>query len=347
MNELLTNAKDMKKAILQRIRTHLLHIENATKAEISESLGLSFPTVSKFLKLMEEDGEVFPAGVDRSSGGRRAMRYQYNPDYKLGLAIFLEKNATNYAVYNCLGQLKEQGTMASLLSADVTNAAKTIENLIKKHPKLGSIAVGVPGSVKNGEIIYIPNYEQFRTVDLKHDFEQQFAIPVIVENDMNAAVLGYTRKNNLSNKVTIVYLYLGQNGPGAGIVVNGEVIRGSSFFSGEIQFTPLYDHLNFGEALEKRDSGTSDRATADKQKTVDVISRMVATFAVMLNPNAIIFNADEIDRSMLLQIRTKSAEYVPEEHLPELIVSDWIQDYLYGLQSLGLNLIVSETTIPE
>ena len=40
---------------------------------------------------MKQDGEVTLAGLDDSSGGRRAKRYAYNPEYMLGLAIFLEK----------------------------------------------------------------------------------------------------------------------------------------------------------------------------------------------------------------------------------------------------------------
>ena len=40
---------------------------------------------------MKQDGEVTLVGLDDSSGGRRAKRYAYNPEYMLGVAIFLEK----------------------------------------------------------------------------------------------------------------------------------------------------------------------------------------------------------------------------------------------------------------
>ncbi|WP_028560610.1 ROK family transcriptional regulator [Paenibacillus pinihumi] len=338
MNELFTNSKDIQKAILQKLRLLLLELGSATKVELSQKLGISFPTVSKFLSRMEQEGEVVLSGIDDSSGGRRAMRYRYNPEYMLGLAIFLEKNETNYSVFNCLGVLKEQGKTGSLLMDDVSSVTRHIEIIMQKYPQIASIAIGVPGSVKNGEIIYIPNYKQFHSFDLKGHFEKQFSIPVVIENDMNAAVLGYNHVHSDEENPTLIYIYLGQNGPGAGIIVNGNLIRGSTFFSGEIQFIPLYNEQNFGQALEHRlESDTH------QEKTVDAISRMVTTFTALLNPHMVIFNSAEIDGPMLELIRKKSAVYITGEHLPKLVLSNWMQDYLSGLQSLALDLMVSRT----
>lgn len=332
MNDLITNAKDMKKVILQSIRSLLIELGSSTKVELSQKLGISFPTISKFLSQMVEDGEVVVAGIDDSSGGRRAKRYSYNPEYMLGLAMFLEKDETNYTVFNCLGELIDQGKTASLLTEDTSNVTKHIEEIIEKHPKISSIAIGVPASVKNGQIIYIPNYEQFQHFDLKAYFEERFSIPVVVENDMNAAVLGYSNNNKIEKNPSLVYLYLGQNGPGAGIIVNGDVVRGNTFFSGEIAFVPQYDNRNFGDSLKERTE-------------IDAISRMVVTFSAMLNPHTIIFSSDEVDESMLNQITNRSATYIPIEHLPELTLSNWMQDYLNGLQSLALDLMVSGRSI--
>ena len=45
---------------------------------------------------------------------------------------------------------------------------------------------------------------------------------------MNAAVLGYHKNTGNNENSSLVYLYSGQNG-GAGIMVNGDVVRGSTF----------------------------------------------------------------------------------------------------------------------
>ncbi|MBV7509360.1 ROK family protein [Bacillus sp. sid0103] len=330
----------MRKVILRGIRKSLLELGSATKVDLSDKLGISFPTISKFLAQMEKDGELISVGLDDSSGGRRAKRYTYNPEYMLGLAIFLERTETNYIVFNCLGEVKDVGkTSSALIDDDLKLLTECIEEIKEKYPKISSVSIGVPGSVDNGRIIYIPGYEYLQNFDLKGYLENRFSIPVVIENDMNAAVLGYhdskgNRKNN-----SLIYLYSGQNGPGAGIMVNGVVVRGSTNFSGEVSFVPQYDDRNFGQALEN--GNRSKKAMICEEYEIDAISRLVASFVATINPYTIIFCDDELNQFIIDQIVKRSSMYIPVEHLPELIMSDWKQDYLFGLQSLGLDLMIT------
>ncbi|MDA1476328.1 ROK family transcriptional regulator [Bacillus changyiensis] len=320
----------MRKVILRDIRKSLLELESATKVELSEKLGISFPTISKFLSQMEKSGELFSAGLDDSSGGRRAKRYTYNPEYMLGLAIFLERTETHYIVFNCLGEVKDTGKTSSVLvEDDLRSLTQYVEDILGKYSKISSIAIGVPGSVDNGRIFYIPGYEHLQNFDLKGYLEDRFSIPVVVENDMNAAVLGYHDRKGMKNK-SLIYLYSGQNGPGAGIMVNGVVVRGSTNFSGEISFVPQDGDRNFRRALEN-ESGE-----------VDAISRLVASFVAILNPHTMIFCDDEVNQLTIDRIVKQSSKYIPTEHLPEFKISEWKQDYLFGLQSLGFDLMVTE-----
>ncbi|AXN38060.1 hypothetical protein CN689_09170 [Peribacillus butanolivorans] len=343
MNELFVTPKSMKKVILNGIRTTLLELGSATKVELSDKLGISFPTISKFLAQMEKDGELILVGLDDSSGGRRAKRYAYNPEHMLGLALFLERTETNYTIFNCLGEVKEQGKTSSvLIDDDLKLLTKYIEDIIAKYSKISSMAIGVPGSVDNGRIFYIPGYEHFQNFDLKGYYEDRFSIPVVVENDMNAAVLGYHNNKGNNDNHSLIYLYSGQNGPGAGIMINGDVVRGSTFFSGEVSFVPQYDDRNFLQALEN--GSGPNKATIREEYEIDAISRLVATFVAIINPHTIIFCNDEVNKLIIDQIVIGSSKYIPVEHLPEITMSDWKQDYLYGLQNLGLDLMITGTS---
>lgn len=319
-------------AIMRGIRTVLLERGSATKAELSRSLQISFPTAGKFLDDMQTRGEAISVGYDESSGGRRARRYRYDPDYMYGLAIFLEKDETRYLLFNCLGEAIEQGEEDSVLDEDASRLTDLIGRIKLAHPKLRSVSLGVPGAVNDGTIFLIPDYEKYRNFDLKSFVQERTGLPAVVENDMNAAVLGYIARAKLEDRSTVFYLYLGQNGPGAGIVVNGEVVRGKSFFSGEVAFVPVRDRGNFAEALKE---GESVRTEA--------IGRLVASTASILNPHYFVFNQDEIGEAMLEPILERAAAYVPREHLPELAASELRGDYLAGLQSLGLGLLLSHT----
>ncbi|WP_115774704.1 ROK family transcriptional regulator [Oceanobacillus arenosus] len=333
-----TTPKTLHKAIISSIRKSLLELGSATKAELSEKLDISFPTISKFLSQMEKGGEIFSVGLDESSGGRRAKRYAYNPEYMLGLAVFLEKTETNYTIFNCVGEVKEQGeTPSVLVDGGVNLLTKFIEEIVAETPsKICSIAIGVPGSVDNGKIFYVPGYEDFHDLDLEGYYEDYFSIPVVVENDINAAVLGFSHHNRMKDNQSLIYMYFGQNGPGAGLMINGDVVRGKTFFAGEVSFVPQYKEQNFGQALENRSS--TKEGSVEYQ--IDSISRFVATCTAIINPHTVIFSNDEIETEMLSKVAIESSKYIPAEHLPELTVSEWKQDYLYGLQRLCLDLMI-------
>ncbi|NRD79845.1 ROK family transcriptional regulator [Bacillus sp. BRMEA1] len=333
----------MKKDILRGIRTALLELGSATIVELSDRLGISFPTISKFLLQMEKDGELLLMGLDDSSGGRRAKRYIYNPEYRLGLAIFLERTETNYIVFNCIGEIKDAGKTPGVLEdVDLTLLTNCIQEIMKQYPKISSIAIGVPGAVKNGQIIYIPDYEHLQNFDLKGFLENRFSISVVLENDMNAAVLGYHDRHEKKKDKSLIYLYSGQNGPGAGIMVNGVVVRGSTHFSGEVSFVPQYDDRNFRQALEN--GNNPKKAIICEEYEIDAFSRLIASFAAIINPHKVIFCHDEVEKEIIEKIAICSSKYIPAEHLPELTTSDWKQDYLYGLQSLGFDLMMDGTS---
>lgn len=336
------SSQDTKLAIIRGIRSVLLELGSATKAELSGALNISFPTVSKFLLQMEKTGEVSLLGLDESSGGRRAQRYAYNPNYQMGLAIFLERHETNYIIFNASGDRIDDGHAGSLLGEEVPCLTKLIETIKHDYPAIQAVSIGVPGAVNNGKIFLIPGYKNYHGLDLKQYIEERLSIPVVVENDMNAAVLGYQAHRKMQDKTSLAYIYLGQNGPGAGIIVGGEIVRGKSFFSGEISLIPPYDRQNFHQALTSEKSGGS--SGEEMEERTDAIGRIVASITAILNPHAIIFGKEEVNAVMLHQIEQKSALYVPKEHLPELAASDWKQDYLYGLQRLGLDLLLLGNT---
>ncbi|GMK37376.1 hypothetical protein PCCS19_04290 [Paenibacillus sp. CCS19] len=297
---------------------------------------------------MESDGEIHYVGEDDSSGGRRAKRYAYDPEFMLGLAIFVENTETNYTIFNCIGEIKEEGRMPSVLQENPHLLGNHIESLIERFPRLRSAAVGVPGAVSNGQIIFIPPYPNFLDNDLKEAFESRFQIPVVIENDMNASVLGFASNNEIENE-SLVYLYFGQNGPGSGIMINGDVVRGSTFFAGEIALMPQYDNKTFIQALKVGGSDNEIRTSSvpTDEDQIDAVARLIATFTAITNPKAVIFCNDEIDEELLAQIKERSAKYMPMKHLPVLLKSDFKEDYLSGLQHLALDLMITGSDMSD
>ncbi|TVY02111.1 ROK family protein [Cohnella terricola] len=257
----------------------------------------------------------------------------------LGLAIYVDNNETYYSIFNCIGEVKEQGKNPGVIQQGVQQLADIVETIIERYPKLRSIAIGVPGVVNNGKIILIPTHLHFLNYDLKGEFETRFQVPVVVENDMNASVFGFASNFEIEND-TLVYLNFGKIGPGSGIMINGEVVRGRTFFSGEIAFVPQYGNHSFQQSIQLE--GRNLRMVLAGDHQINAVSRLIATFVAILNPRAVIFCDDEIDEALLTRIADKSSAYIPQEHLPKLMISNWRQDYLAGLQQLALKLMITD-----
>ncbi|MDV3428870.1 MAG: winged helix-turn-helix transcriptional regulator, partial [Bacillota bacterium] len=78
MDNLSGKPQVMKKVNSGLIKQILKDKGSATKAEISESTGISATTVRALLNQLIRSSEIVSLGFDESSGGRRAERYALN-----------------------------------------------------------------------------------------------------------------------------------------------------------------------------------------------------------------------------------------------------------------------------
>ncbi|RXZ77376.1 ROK family protein [Paenibacillaceae bacterium] len=334
------NPKMMGDMIRQHIRAALYQEKESTKADIVQRTGISFPTISKLLDEMKDTGEVLLVGLGTSSGGRKPSTYRLNPAYMTGLAVCLEKDSSSYLVLNYEGEIIGRKKLPGVLHSGPELLTEQIGTLMSLYPNPRVLTLGVPGAVNNGCAFHIPGYDRFKDFNFKAFYEEQFSLRVQVENDMNATVIGYYDRIGNDDSLSLVYLYLGKNGPGAGIIVNGNVVRGRTFFSGEVSYVPLSGTQNFVQLLDNA-FATQD-IKESRSMLVDAISRLVAVFTATINPHTIIFCDSEITNNDLGQIRNKSASFVPEENLPDLVVSDWQQDYFHGLHQMTIRSLLVE-----
>lgn len=333
------NPKMMGEMIRQQIRATLYRVKESTKAELAQSTGISFPTISKTLDEMNDSGEVLLTGLGLSSGGRRPKTYKLNPDYMTGLAVCLEKDFSSYLILNYEGNIIGRETLPGVLQAGPELLTEQIEIFLARFPSMRVLTLGVPGAVNNGRVSHMPDYERFKDFNFRTFYEERFSLRVQVENDMNTTVIGYYDSIGSDDSLSLVYLYLGKNGPGAGIIVNGHVVRGGTFFSGEVSYVPLSDTQNFMQMIDAA-SAIQD-SNQSRSKLMEAISRLVAVFTATINPHIIIFCSSELTNLDLVQIRNRSASLVPEENLPKLVVSDWKQDYFHGLHQLTVGSMLA------
>jgi predicted NBD/HSP70 family sugar kinase len=102
-----------------------------------------------------------------------------------------------------------------------------------------SIGIGIPGAVDNGtgRVTHAVNLG-LDGLDLGAELAQRLGRPVRIENDVNAAAIGAFHLLGKGPSHSLAYLNLG-TGLAAGLVLGGELWRGSRGTAGEIGHIPV------------------------------------------------------------------------------------------------------------
>ncbi|MEG6569810.1 ROK family protein [Thermoanaerobacterium thermosaccharolyticum] len=126
------------------------------------------------------------------------------------------------------------------------------------------IGIGSAGRINfnTGEVIYATdNLPGWTGINLKEIISQKYRTKTIVENDVNAAIVGENWLGSAKNFKDVLMITLG-TGVGGAIILDGKLIRGSHFSAAEIGHTILYPDgkkCNCGQngCVEKYISGTA------------------------------------------------------------------------------------------
>ena len=98
--------KGLKTALMkQRIITHLIYKGTTTITDLSRSMGLSVPTVTKFIDELCADGYVNDCGKLETAGGRHPSLYGLNADSGYFVGVDLKKDSLNMALINFKGDV--------------------------------------------------------------------------------------------------------------------------------------------------------------------------------------------------------------------------------------------------
>jgi glucokinase len=150
------------------------------------------------------------------------------------------------------GRLDEDRIMAQqeILLRDKDVLEKTLDQLTRliesvMDKEVSGIGIGVPSvvDVETGVVTDVANIASWKRVELKRILEEQFKIPVMVNNDVNCFILGEHRYGVAKGYKSAVGLAMG-TGLGGGIIINNELYAGHNCGAGEFGMVPYLDeHL--------------------------------------------------------------------------------------------------------
>jgi predicted NBD/HSP70 family sugar kinase len=117
--------------------------------------------------------------------------------------------------------------------------------------QLLAIVAGAPGPVdlSSGTVLYAPNLDHWDHVPLRAILQERFAgAAIVIENDVNLALLGEHWRGAAQDHDTCAFLFVG-TGIGSAILIDGGLHHGHHYMAGEIGamlMAPQYLGRDFG-----------------------------------------------------------------------------------------------------
>ena len=131
---------------------------------------------------------------------------------------------------------QEYGNPDQLIEA----IAQFVNMLRLNHPEVQAIGMGMPGFVNfyQGTVYTLTNVPGWNNVPVRDMLQAACGLPVYVENDANCMAYAEWKLGAGKGKRHLVCLTLG-TGVGSGLIVNGELLRGSTCSAGELGQTSI------------------------------------------------------------------------------------------------------------
>lgn len=118
---------------------------------------------------------------------------------------------------------------------DVTAAVLDAVRTLSRDVSVAGVGLAVPGfvSADQSTLLLAPNIPGWRNVPLQALMQQETGLPVIVENDANAAAWGEAVHGAGRGEADLVCITVG-TGIGGGVILEGRLLRGRWGFAAEI-----------------------------------------------------------------------------------------------------------------
>lgn len=121
-------------------------------------------------------------------------------------------------------------------------AVDAVVHLLRGLPQADAcaVAVDVPGLAYADGSVWAPNIAGWSRIPLGAELRKCFRLPVLVESDRNAFVVGEAWRGAASNCDDAIFLVVG-SGIGAGIFAGGRLLRGHGELAGAVGWMAVRD----------------------------------------------------------------------------------------------------------
>jgi len=224
----------------------VLEHQPVSRAEIARRMDIGRGMVTSIIDGLLADGAVYEGTAADAPRGRKPKMLFIRTRDRLAMAVDIRFSRTYLMLSDFSGaalslEAFETITDPKALAKELGGRIQRILRMHKSAGRCEGVGVVVPGMVDHASAIVL-NAPQlgWRDVDLRGALAKELKLPIRIENAPIACALAQMwlgRRGNGSS-ADFVYVTVG-DGVGAGVVVNGEVVRGHNYTAGEFGHVPL------------------------------------------------------------------------------------------------------------
>ncbi|MGC5165409.1 ROK family transcriptional regulator [Luteimicrobium sp. DT211] len=214
-----------------------------SRVELAASTRLSAQTVSNICRRLIARGLLVETGKRSGTGGKPRVVLEVEPGSRYAVGVHLDPAAITYVVLDLAGTVVERlrRPTPAVVDQDATleEMSLAVEAVLRSSgvPRDRVVGVGIaaPGPIDHteGSVVDPPQLEGWHRVPVRDHVARTTGLPVVMDKDVVAAVVGERWAGVASGSTDLVFFYLG-TGAGMGIVAGDLVVRGGSGNAGEI-----------------------------------------------------------------------------------------------------------------
>ncbi|MCU1543843.1 MAG: family transcriptional regulator [Microbacteriaceae bacterium] len=218
-----------------------------TRAELAAATGLARSTIALRMDTLLALRLVVPTSDATSTGGRPSTRLVFNPSARVIAAADLGATHAVVALTDLSGtklaekrdELRIADGPEVVLNWLIAAIGTLLDDIARNPSDLVAVGLGVPGPVEHvsGKPVNPPIMPGWDGFDIPTWVQQQYRVPVLVDNDVNIMALG-ERSVNWPDADHLIFVKVA-TGIGSGIISGGELQRGADGIAGDIGHIPI------------------------------------------------------------------------------------------------------------
>lgn len=238
-----TTPKEINRQIaLNLVREH----QPISRADLARRMGVARGMVTPLVNELLTEGLIYEGATGAAARGRKPTLLHLRSHDRLAVAVDVRSSQTHVMLCDFSAHMValEHFSTPNTPEELVAELAPRIERMVHAYSGVGEcegIGLVVPGMVDRhtGRLVHAPTLG-WRDVDLRGELSRATGMTVHIERDAVACALAqmWLGPREGGTQDSFVYLTV-SDGVGAGLVVNGVVVRGHRDAAGEFGHIPL------------------------------------------------------------------------------------------------------------